>query len=61
MNRYGDMTYQRQHAQRSRACNCCGRRRFREHRPWPRPDDPDYRGAVCPVCDAAPAPTVDPS
>lgn len=48
---------QRAHAQRSRACTCCNERAARVRRPWPKPDDPDYRGAVCPTCDAAPAPT----
>lgn len=48
---YGDLSHQRAEANRSKICNCCGGRVVREQRPWPKPDDPDYRGAVCPTCD----------
>lgn len=36
---------------RSRACTCCMRPRYRVQLPAPKPDDPDYKVAVCPDCD----------
>lgn len=38
-------------ANRSRDCNCCKRRAYRVQVAWPKPDDPDYLGALCPTCD----------
>lgn len=36
---------------RSRSCRCCGRARYRVQLSAPKPDDPDYKVAVCPDCD----------
>lgn len=52
---YGDLSNQRKDANHSKICNCCDRGRVREQRPWPTPDNPDFRGAVCPYCDTAEA------
>jgi hypothetical protein len=39
------------HCNRSRDCNGCKRRGYRVLVAWPKPDDPDYTGALCPTCD----------
>lgn len=36
---------------RSRDCNLCKRRGYRVQVAWPKKDDPDYLGALCPTCD----------
>lgn len=38
-------------ANRSRDCSLCKRRNYRVQVRWPKPDDPDYLGALCPTCD----------
>lgn len=46
----------RLYVNRSRNCHLCGGRRIREQRSSPKPDDPDYKVAVCPTCDQAETP-----
>lgn len=53
---YANMEYQRKDANRSKTCNLCGGKRIREMRPWPKPNDAYYRGAVCPKCDVGEKP-----
>jgi hypothetical protein len=36
---------------RSRTCHCCEKQKVRIQKPAPKPDDPDYKVAVCPICD----------
>ncbi|TXH28761.1 MAG: hypothetical protein E6R06_00135 [Mycobacterium sp.] len=52
---YDDMPVQRTYPNRSRVCHCCGGGMVRIQVSWPKSNDPDYRGAVCPTCDVAPA------